>query len=102
MQSISISPRFIRLPRGNFGTLLRQSATPLLAIVPCAAQLPPGVLYSTTIPNSSGENIPASVTAIAGDGFANTYVTGSVSSNGLMSTPGVFQPSFAGGSSDAF
>lgn len=87
--------------RGNFGTPLRQFAT-LLLILPCAAQNPPGVLYSTTIPNSNGISGGASVSATSTDAAGNTYVTGSVSSNGLMSTPGVVQPSFAGGNSDAF
>lgn len=77
-------------------------ATALLLILPCAAQNPPGILYSTTLPNSKGLSGQAQVVAIASDASGNSYVTGSVSSNGLASTPGVVQPSFAGGGSDAF
>ena len=72
-----------------------------LLILPCAAQNPAGVLYSTTIPNSNGANQPA-VTAMAADGSGNVYITGSVTANGFRSTPGVLQPSFAGGAGDAF
>jgi uncharacterized protein (TIGR03437 family) len=77
----------------------------LLAIVPCMAQPPPGVLYSTTVPYSIPPTAtsPPIVGAIATDASGNTYVTGSVYSNGLPSTPGVVQPAFAGGpDADAF
>jgi uncharacterized protein (TIGR03437 family) len=82
--------------------MLRLFTAALLAILPCMAQLPPGVLYSTTIPYSaSGAAPPPTVSAVATDALGNTYITGSVSSNGLRSTSGVLQPGFAGGT-DAF
>ncbi len=94
------------MPSGSFGTALRQFATALLLILPCMAQLPPGVLYSTTVPSSAPPNTAASlpvVSAVATDAAGNAYVAGSVSSNGLPGTPGVLQPSFAGGTgADAF
>ena len=87
--------------RGNFGTTLWRFATALFTIVPCVAQLPPGVLFSTSVPNSvplviNGPPLPA-VTAVATDSSGNIYVTGTVDSNGLAATPGVFQSANAGG-----
>ncbi len=95
------NPRSTHLVQGHFGTLLWRFATVLFVIAPAIAQPPPGVLYTTTVPNSTPQ-FPAKVTAIAADASGNTYVTGTVSSNGLTSTPGVLQPSFGGGDSDAF
>src|ERR1700728_3218036 len=86
-----------------FGTLVRRFATALFAIVPCMAQLPPGVVYSTSIQYSSPSNTSTSYTpsptvnAVVTDASGNSYLTGSVWSNGLPGTPGVFQPAYAGG-----
>jgi uncharacterized protein (TIGR03437 family) len=77
-----------------------------LLAIPCVAQLPPGVLYSTTIPYSipagtnvnpfMGPGIPY-VSAVATDASGNSYVTGPVYVTGYASTPGVVQPANAGG-----
>ncbi len=82
---------------GNFGTALRQIATALLLILPCDAQSPPGVLYSINIPNSDGPLGSAYLGAITVDASGNTYITGGVLSNGLTTTPGVFQRSAPAG-----
>ncbi len=87
--------QFIYPHRWNFRTALRQFATVLLLVLPCAAQNPPGVLFSTTIP--SGPPGPPYVGAIAQDAAGNTYITGGVASNSLTTTPGVFQPSAPAG-----
>jgi uncharacterized protein (TIGR03437 family) len=76
---------------GNFAVTLGQFATVLFLILPCAAQNPPGVLYSTTLPGS------AAVNAVAVDASNNVYVVGNVGSAGLEGTPGALQPSYTGG-----
>jgi Beta-propeller repeat len=98
--------------RWNCGTLLRKLATPgwiiaaALLAIPCMAQLPPGVLYSTILPYSipSGTTVGADfgpgipyVSAVATDASGNSYVTGPVYVTGYASTPGVVQPANAGG-----
>jgi uncharacterized protein (TIGR03437 family) len=77
----------------NFGINLGQFATALFLILPCAAQNPPGVLYSTTLP---GTGTPE-VDAVAVDASNNVYVVGNVGSAGLEGTPGTLQPSYTGG-----
>lgn len=86
--------RFVSLG-GRLATLF------LISAVAHAAQLPPGVIYSTTVPNSvplmiNGPPLPA-VKAVATDASGNSYVTGSIDSNGLTATPGVLQSANAGG-----
>jgi uncharacterized protein (TIGR03437 family) len=73
----------------------------LLAILPCAAQ-PPGIVYSTSIPytgtpDDMGYTPPATVTQMVTDASGNSYIAGYIASSGLPTTPGVVQPSFAGG-----
>jgi len=94
------SPSGIRLA-GKFGTAFGQLATVCLLVVACAAQNPPGVLYSTTIPYSNGQ-LPPTVSAIEADSAGNSYVIGSVSTNELAGTPGVLQPSFGGSNANPF
>ncbi|HTQ55575.1 MAG TPA: SBBP repeat-containing protein [Bryobacteraceae bacterium] len=76
-----------------------------MIVLPIRA-LPPGVVYSTTIPytlppgTQVGPGIgPPSpgVSAIATDASGNSYVTGSVYTTGYPATPGVVQPANAGG-----
>jgi uncharacterized protein (TIGR03437 family) len=82
--------------RRHFGTALWPFATALLAIAPCVAQLPPGIVYSTNVPYLGTTPFPT-VSAVVTDASGNSYVAGSVYSDGLASTPGVVQPQFAGG-----
>ncbi|TMG73515.1 MAG: hypothetical protein E6H75_13360, partial [Betaproteobacteria bacterium] len=56
-----------------------------------------GLIYSTLLGNSSFD----SGNGIAVDNAGNAYVTGRVGS-GFPTTPGAFQPNFAGGLADAF
>jgi uncharacterized protein (TIGR03437 family) len=101
MRYYSDNQRITHFAWRHFGTLFRTFATVLFTIVPCLAQLPPGVLFSKTVPNSvplvfDGPPLPA-VTAVATDPSGNIYVTGTVDSNGLAATPGVVQSANAGG-----
>jgi hypothetical protein len=77
-----------------------------LLAIPCVAQLPPGVLYSTTVPYSipagtiTGAGLgpsPPTVTAVATDASGNSYITVAIYLTGYASTPGVVQPANAGG-----
>ncbi|MBP6820235.1 MAG: SBBP repeat-containing protein [Acidobacteria bacterium] len=61
-----------------------------------SATTTPKLLYSTTFGGDS-----TSVRGIALDATGNLYVAGSTNGN-LITTPGVFQPTFRGGSSDGF
>jgi uncharacterized protein (TIGR03437 family) len=78
---------------GNFGVTMGQFATVLFLTLPCAAQNPPGVLYSTTLP---GAGTPE-VDAVTVDSSDNAYVVGHIWSGGLEGTPGTLQPSYSGG-----
>jgi uncharacterized protein (TIGR03437 family) len=105
--------RFVENWGGHFGTLLRRIATQgwiisaALLAIPCVAQLPPGVLYSTTVPGSGMQlttgfaaypNYPdPNVTLVATDASGNSYVAGAVAWSGLPTTPGVVQPDYPGG-----
>ncbi len=90
---------------GHFRTLVGRVAplgwivsAGLLAGFPCGA-VPPGVLYSTTVPYTAWAGISnPGVTAVTTDSSGNSYITGVVYANGLAATPGVVQPTFAGGS----
>jgi uncharacterized protein (TIGR03437 family) len=76
-------------------------ATFLLAATLQGQVLPPGVLYSTVVPNSGSDqfpHFPSQVNAIATDAAGNTYVAGYGS--GFMGTLGVFQRSHVPGSCD--
>ncbi len=59
---------------------------------------PTAILYSTYIGGSGEETVGR----VAVDAFGNAYVGGSTRSADFPTTSGVFQPSFAGGSRDAF
>lgn len=95
----------------HFGARMRRFATrgwiisagALLAVFPCLA-LPPGVLYSTTVPYSvpygTGTELLTAlpnISVVTTDAPGNSYVAGSIYANGLASTPGVVQPAYAGG-----
>ena len=95
MRYVADDPPSMHASWGHFGTVLRQFAAAFLLILPCAAQNPPGVLYSTAI--LSGPPGPPGAGAIVQDASGNTYITGTVASNSLMTTPGVFQPSAPAG-----
>ncbi|MBV9769647.1 MAG: SBBP repeat-containing protein [Bryobacterales bacterium] len=58
--------------------------------------MPPGVLYSTTV-SYSDPNLFPGVQTVTTDAAGNSYIAGSIASNGLASTPGVVQPQWAGG-----
>jgi uncharacterized protein (TIGR03437 family) len=74
--------------------------------IPCMAQ-PSGVVYSTTVPfagtlNGFGlsiyPNYPGpNVSLVVTDASGNSYIAGAVASSGLPTTPGVYEPQYAGG-----
>ena len=100
---------------GHFWTLVGRLSphrwvlcTGLLAVLPCLAQ-PPGVLYSTTVPFDSSIGMSNGlmgtspvVVAVTTDASGNSYVAGSVSSNGFAGTPGVVQPAYIAGTCPDF
>jgi uncharacterized protein (TIGR03437 family) len=73
----------------------------VLLAIPCMAQ-PTGIVYSTTVPYTGTPtgftpySIPT-VLQVVNDASGNTYIAGAVDSSGLPSTPGVYQPQYAGG-----
>jgi uncharacterized protein (TIGR03437 family) len=67
-----------------------------LTILPCIAQ-PPGIIYSTTVPYSGTTTSFPNVAVVTTDVSGNSYVAGTIYSDGLAGTPGVVQPQFAGG-----
>ena len=88
----------------HFGTLVRRVCTLLMAAPVWA--LPPGVLYSTTVPYTLPPGViptdgygpfPPLVNALTTDAAGNSYVAGSVYVTGFAATPGVIQTGNAGG-----
>ena len=63
------------------------------------------LVYSTYLGGSGGEGSPAGApgsSGIAVDAAGNAYVTGETRSTNFPTTPGALQPTFGGGSADAF
>lgn len=93
---VDCSYRIIDAARCRYGYEIRSDYDRNVPLV-----IDPMLIYSTLLGPTGGSN-QTFIRAIASDNEGNAYVTGETNSPNFVITPGAFQTTFGGGSTDAF